>query len=395
MAKRILIYLTIVFFSICFFILYIDLFSLIILVIAIAYPFAMLALLVIVRKNTNVNLISKNIVSAKGSDIDIKVTIDNKSHFPIPNAILNIEYKSTFENITDKLTAIIPIQARNQQEVNFRLSSKYCGKVEIGLNNITIMDYLKLFSIKIIPVQPVVSIIVTPDCHPIDACLSNSISENQENDVFSKTRGGDDPSEVFNINEYREGDKINRIHWKLSAKANSPMVKEYSHPITNSTLIIFDLCCGETSDNIIATLDTLMETLLSISFFLVENGAIHTVAWYNQLSEGLEIEIINNEDDIFKLLGNIFNTNSYLSQPHTLIKYANSGSTHQFAHAIHLTAYSNPDFMHIFSDIENCLKLSLLLIEEKDSSTINNHLDIDTVNIGIGKVRQCLAEFVI
>ncbi len=395
MAKRIFIYAILVFFFICFFVLYTDLLSLILLVIIITYPIAMLALLFIVKHKSNIKVSAHSMVCSKNSDISIKVTIENQSYFPVPNAIINISYKNNFEDISDKLTAVVPIQAQNRQEVNFKLTSKYCGKIEVKLDNIAIKDYLKLFSIKIIPVQSAVNIVVTPDCHPIDSYLSNNFYENQDSDLFSKTKSGDDPSEVFNINEYREGDKINKIHWKLSAKANYPMVKEYSRPITNNTVLIFDFYCHK-SDETIVVLDTLVETLLSVSTFLIENDGIHTVVWYNQLTDKLEIDVISNEDDIFRLIGDIFNINPYFTNPHALIKYANYESTYHFAHAIHVTAYSNSDSMQIFSSVENCLKKTLILVEDdSDISTVSKCADIDTLNVKLGKVKQCLADFVI
>ena len=42
-----------------------------------------------------------------------------------------------------------------------------------------------------------------------------------ESDSYSTIKGGDDPSEVFAIREYREGDRLQRIHWKLSYETKS------------------------------------------------------------------------------------------------------------------------------------------------------------------------------
>jgi uncharacterized protein (DUF58 family) len=396
MGKKLVIYTILLFISICFFILYVDLLSLILLVITISYPISMFAILNIVKKKSNVNISSKTMVCSKNSDIDIKVTIENSSLFPIPNAVINITYQNTLEGLPDRLTAVIPIQARNRQEVNFKLTSKYCGKIEINLQNITIIDYLKLCSIKLVPKQPTVSIVVTPDCHSIDAYLPNKFLENQDSDIFSKTKSGDDPSEIFDIKEYHEGDKINKIHWKLSAKTNYPMVKEYSRPITNNTLIIFDFYYPKTDEKNIEIFDTLAETLLSISFFLIENNSIHTIAWYNQFTDKLESDVINNEEDIFKLLGNIFNARNFFDSPHALINYAHSDSNYKYVHTIYLTAFANSDSLNLLANINNCVKKTLLLVgEENNITTTENYLDINSVNIKPNKIKQCLADFII
>ena len=52
-----------------------------------------------------------------------------------------------------------------------------------------------------------------------------------DSDRFSTYKKGDDPSEIFDIREYADGDKIQRIHWKLSSKTGDLMVKEGSLPL--------------------------------------------------------------------------------------------------------------------------------------------------------------------
>ena len=69
MAKRIFIYAVLVFSFICFFVLYTDLLSLILLVIIITYPIAMLALLFIVKHKSDVKVSAKSMVCSKNSDI--------------------------------------------------------------------------------------------------------------------------------------------------------------------------------------------------------------------------------------------------------------------------------------------------------------------------------------
>lgn len=63
-----------------------------------------------------------------------------------------------------------------------------------------------------------------------------------DSDRFSTYKKGDDPSEIFDIREYADGDKIQRIHWKLSSKTGDLMVKEGSLPLMKEIHIFIDLC---------------------------------------------------------------------------------------------------------------------------------------------------------
>ena len=48
-----------------------------------------------------------------------------------------------------------------------------------------------------------------------------------ESEEYDEKRPGDDPSQIFQIREYREGDRMQRIHWKASARTSQLMVKDY------------------------------------------------------------------------------------------------------------------------------------------------------------------------
>ena len=82
---------------------------------------------------------------------------------------------------------------------------------------------------------------IVPDYIPIENNIANYAEMGLETDDYSKTSKGDDPSEIFDIHEYHDGDKINRIHWKLTAKQDKTMVKDYSLPISNSIVLMADL----------------------------------------------------------------------------------------------------------------------------------------------------------
>lgn len=57
---------------------------------------------------------------------------------------------------------------------------------------------------------------------------------------YSKRVSGDDPSEIFDIREYREGDRIRRIHRWLSEKHDTIIIKDFGEPIVSKVLILVD-----------------------------------------------------------------------------------------------------------------------------------------------------------
>ncbi len=51
---------------------------------------------------------------------------------------------------------------------------------------------------------------------------------------------GDDPSETLKLREYQKGDRMNRIHWKLSAKNDNLIVAELGMPMGCNIVIFLD-----------------------------------------------------------------------------------------------------------------------------------------------------------
>ncbi|MFQ9394507.1 MAG: DUF58 domain-containing protein [Lachnospiraceae bacterium] len=51
-----------------------------------------------------------------------------------------------------------------------------------------------------------------------------------DSDEYATDRKGEDVSEIYAIREYRPGDSMKAIHWKLSARTKHWMVKEFSFP---------------------------------------------------------------------------------------------------------------------------------------------------------------------
>lgn len=54
-------------------------------------------------------------------------------------------------------------------------------------------------------------------------------------------KGGDDGSEVFEVRAYRDGDPLQRVHWKLTAKTGEMLVREFSLPKREVLLLQVDL----------------------------------------------------------------------------------------------------------------------------------------------------------
>ena len=218
--------------------------------------------------------------TAKNTSFPVQLCITNKSIFPVGKAEVHIEYYNIFNNQINEFEMLVPIQARNTHRVTFQLSSKYCGILKIRSAYINLYDPLRIFRFRT-GKNITAEIAIMPEIHEINGSISYTDRESEESSIFSENTAGDDPSEVFDLRDYVTGDKLNRIHWKLSSKKDDLIVKDYSMPVDVPCMIFLNLKCYEDSEYTLPVFDTLIETLISVSQFLIENERIHTLVYYN------------------------------------------------------------------------------------------------------------------
>lgn len=109
--------------------------------------------------------------------------------------------------------------------------------------------------------------------------LTENTTLSDESERYSATRPGSDPSETFSIREYRPGDPIRQIHWKLSGKTDQTMLRELGLPVVNRTLLLFRNLLAPGASISPDEADALATVFLSVSHALLSDGCAHTAAF--------------------------------------------------------------------------------------------------------------------
>ena len=126
-----------------------------------------------------------------------------------------------------------------------------------------------------------------------------SLTENTtvitDGELYSQTKPGSDPSETFGIREYYPGDPIRQIHWKLSQKSVSLLLRELGLPVVNRTLLVFRNVLAEHEAVSPELADAMAEVFLSVSHALVCDGLAHTAA-YSEHGQYALTEVQNETD---------------------------------------------------------------------------------------------------
>lgn len=290
-----------------FSVLYLGEFSVLLLCILIIIPVFLRISLLYIKCNLIVSVKTPVIYYHRNKPQSLQLVVKNNGILPVSKAIAFITCMSIADNERIPIVINFSVPARNVTIIDLMVTAAHCGLTEVRLKNLVIYDYIRLFSRKIRK-SPPTEILTLPSGEelPYKINVPCSITD-EESNVYSKLREGDDPSEIYRIREYRVGDMQKRIHWKLSSRTDTIWVKEYSLPIKQRTAIIIDYFSQE--EESVDLMDTALEAAYTISMAFIKQEIPFNIYWMSSESRKLVWNEIHSMTD----LNNCFTT--LLSHP--------------------------------------------------------------------------------
>lgn len=174
--------------------------------------------------------------ASKNSPVEYEITVIN--HSPVPFPFTSIIVSTPSENgVRCALTKLNIILAPfGRHEIKRRISFKYRGGYDIGINSIYVSDFFGLFQIRVSS-ELYRKVLVFPEKLTLTGTGNRSVTDLPTD--LTKRAYGTEKSEAANIREYIPGDSLKDIHWKLSSKLQEMQVKDYN---TNNTKSIYIIC---------------------------------------------------------------------------------------------------------------------------------------------------------
>lgn len=206
----------------------------------------------------------------KGDKVTLTVNITNRSFFILP--YISISFLNDKGGVIQKHKINnISLQPFSKREISIDYIYKYRGDFKLGVSTIEVQDFLGIFKV-ILKNKTPLYITVYPQIIDIDEFYLSSgyLSDN----VSSIGGGQEDISTIEEINKYNYGDSLRKIHWKLTAKTNELMIREYEKVGSRSAILILDLQSNnfEVEKNA-AIEDKLLETTIAILRYCIYNDA--------------------------------------------------------------------------------------------------------------------------
>ncbi len=244
----------------------------------------------------------------KGDTVAYRLTIRNKS--PLLLSLLTVSFHSAGSvyalELCDKALSAHPLSVMTHE---IQLPCKYRGAYEIGVREIRLSDYLGLFSFRQ-KVGPLAMLTVYPRIIPLATFPVLTGSEGEM--VVHGARGSECTDSISDIRKYASGDRLRSVHWKLSAKKEELMVKNYEQASGADSDLILDASgiCRSAEERADAE-DRLVECAVSLLWHLVTRSIPVTV-WHCGMQP--ERHTVKNAGD-FQGMYQILSEMSYEAEP--------------------------------------------------------------------------------
>lgn len=168
------------------------------------------------------------------------IEVSRRSFFPMGVIHLNIKIKNIlYDSVQIKEILLQPVE-KKEMKFEYPLEMNNCGAVQVSVEQVRCYDLLGLFYRRI-PVDMQVDILVYPAQLKLNMQLMRRPQTSVTGNLYDQHRKGQDVSEVAELREYREGDSLGKIHWKLSGKMDELIVRDFGYPSNYTVLILYDM----------------------------------------------------------------------------------------------------------------------------------------------------------
>jgi uncharacterized protein (DUF58 family) len=177
----------------------------------------------------------------RGQEIVLEVRLENAGFLPIPQVQVELACRDEYSGQIRRLRATAMLDAKDQTVLRYAVSAKHCGLLTVWGIRIRVTDLLGVFAsgwcfpdqkweISVVPKRK------TPgERMELNAALMPMVEDG------SLTGRGNDPAAAYELRTYRSGEPLRNIHWKLTAKTDELMVKEFGTDAERLAQVFLDL----------------------------------------------------------------------------------------------------------------------------------------------------------
>ena len=289
------------------YIFYRNYFLLLMMIFMIVFPVVSVVLLRRAKKSISISLDVPGRVEKK-APFEITLTLKNTSYIPIIQSHIEMTLENPFYPGLPSHHFVCGIAARKGGTVKFTVTPEYSGVMSLKIKEFRIWDMTGMAD-AIIPadISKDVHVLPSPSEEEIELTMAGGAGMVELSEQDTK---GNDSSMVIDTRDYHPGDKLQRIHWKLSTKLDKLIVKEYGSMSSDDVLVVIELSHGDFtrvrgSDSYInnrKSFDAVFDVYYTLALALLKEKRPFMVSWYSPGAGELKSIPVSGKEELLESL---------------------------------------------------------------------------------------------
>mgnify|MGYP002578566426 CR=1 FL=1 len=173
------------------------------------------------RRQVTAELLVPDKPVIQGEDFTLTVRLRNRSRLPIPALVVLLNAADEWGGGQITLRCAAMLGGKESAEQRITLNAGKSGVWSIAVRGITLRDHLGVFTAACPAAVQSQSICVLPAAAAGKAKAETAPDEDGDEADTRAALGGS-----YELREYRDGDTIKQVHWKLSAKLDELLIRE-------------------------------------------------------------------------------------------------------------------------------------------------------------------------
>lgn len=194
----------------------------------------------------------------------------NPAFFPFLNCELSFCFQNMYFPSSLKNTIALPLEARKTQTLQFPFSVSQPGMLLFTLESVQLTDFLHFYTFHK-NLHKDLQIPVLPKEIPVSFVPAPAHTESEDSEFYDPA--GALSTDIREVREYLPADRMQDMHWKLSARMDDLLVKQFERSLDDSLLFLPELYVKEIADT--------LETLYAVSMKLIRQKEVFRIALFH------------------------------------------------------------------------------------------------------------------
>ncbi len=201
-------------------------------------PVASLIYLLISKAAIKLLVPESKVEIEKNQPLNYEMQLINESILPYPfvDAVMRLPTAHSVRTV-DKCVHI-SMPPSTVYNVKNNATFKFRGTYTVGVSCLYVYDLFRIFKLRI-DVNSFSTVSVLPRKLPLAEPQAEASADSSRRTKHSPA--SPERLEVADIREYRDGDTLKSVHWKLSSKTDELIVRDYNAGVSDTSLILCDM----------------------------------------------------------------------------------------------------------------------------------------------------------